>query len=44
MYESKGKSKEVSYICLEIAQGGELFDFIACSGKFSEEYARYFFK
>jgi len=43
-YESKGKSKEVSYIALEIAQGGELFDFIACSGKFPEEIARYFFK
>jgi len=44
MYESKGKSKEVSYIALELAQGGELFDYIACSGKFSEPLARYYFK
>lgn len=29
---------------LEIAQGGELFDFIANSGKFTEPEARYFFK
>jgi hypothetical protein len=43
MYESQGKGKEVSYIVLEMAQGGELFDYIACSGRFSEELARYFF-
>jgi len=29
---------------LEIAQGGELFDFIALSGNFDEPTARYYFK
>lgn len=43
-YESKGRSKPVSYIAVEIAQGGELFDFIANSGAFDESIARYFFK
>lgn len=42
--KESGKSRTVSYIVLEIAQGGELFDFIANSGKFSEPEARYFFK
>ena len=43
----KGKGKqadEVNYIALEIAQGGELFDFIAMSGRFPEPLARHFFK
>jgi serine/threonine protein kinase len=43
-YESKGKSKDVSYIVLELAAGGELFDFIANYGAFDESLARYFFK
>jgi len=43
--KSSGKpSKTVSYIVLELAQGGELFDFIANSGSFSEPEARFFFK
>ena len=42
--KSSGKSKTVSYIVLEIALGGELFDFVAISGRFSEPLARYFFK
>jgi len=43
-YESKGKSKDVTYIALEICQGGELFDYIASSGSFDESIARYYFK
>ena len=39
-----GTSKVVSYIVMENAQGGELFDFIANSGQFTEAEARYFFK
>ena len=39
----KNKSKNVFYIALELAKGGELFDFIAIGGLFSEEMARYFF-
>jgi len=42
--KDNGVDKEVSYIVLELAQGGELFDFIANSGKFSEKVARYYFK
>jgi serine/threonine protein kinase len=34
----------VSYMVMENAQGGELFDFIANSGTFTEAEARYFFK
>jgi serine/threonine protein kinase len=44
LYESKGRSKNVSYIALELAQGGELFDFIANSGAFNENLARYYFR
>jgi len=29
---------------LEIAEGGEIFDFVAETGAFSEREARYFFK
>lgn len=42
--KKNGKSKEVLYIALELAQAGELFDFISISGEFSEQLARYFFK
>ena len=42
--KADGKQKQVSYIVLELAQGGELFDFIANSGAFSEGDARYYFK
>ena len=38
-----GKEKEVDYIVLEICGGGEIFDFVAVSGAFTEDQARYFF-
>ena len=41
--ESKGKKNEVYVIALEVASGGELFDFISMTGAFSENVARYFF-
>ena len=41
--DKKGKSKTVNYIVLELVQGGELFDFVANSGRFTEEVARYYF-
>lgn len=45
VYEkSSGKKKTVSYIVLELATGGELFDFIAISGRFEEPTARFYFK
>lgn len=34
----------MTYIVLELASGGELFDFIANSGRFEEPIARYYFK
>lgn len=37
-------TKEMDYIILELGLGGELFDYIAISGGFSEKFARYFFK
>lgn len=39
-----GKKVKVSYIVLEFAPAGELFDFIANSGPFNEDEARYYFK
>ena len=42
--KNSGKQVKVSYIVLEIALGGELFDFIANSGPFQEDEARYYFK
>lgn len=43
-YVKPSGTKSVSYIALEIAEKGELFDFIANTGSFSEEVARYYFK
>lgn len=34
----------MDYMILELGLGGELFDYIAISGGFSEKFARYFFK
>ena len=46
MYEKPNgkKSREVTYIVLELASGGEVFDFVANSGRFEEPIARYYFK
>lgn len=38
------KARQVSFIALELAEGGELFDFVANTGRFSEAVARYYFK
>ena len=38
-----GTVTNVSYIALEYAESGELFDYISETGKFSECEARYFF-
>ena len=40
---SSGKHKQALYIVLELAKGGELFDFISNSGAFCEYEARYYF-
>lgn len=44
IYKKEKGEREVSYIVLELALGGELFDYIANSGRFEEPLARYFFK
>lgn len=38
-----GAELEVNYIALEFAEGGELFEYIAETGKFSEKEARFYF-
>jgi serine/threonine protein kinase len=43
--EKKDGAKEsVIYIVLELATGGELFDFVAMTGRFSDKICRYYFK
>jgi serine/threonine protein kinase len=39
-----GTTKTVFYIVLELASGGELFDFVAQTGAFREDVARYYFR
>lgn len=41
--KANGVKTPVFYLALELANGGELFDFIAQTGKFSEDVARYYF-
>lgn len=38
-----GKKLNVAYTALEYAENGELFDYVAETGKFSEKEARYYF-
>ena len=40
--QPSGKAKKCSYIVLELAAGGEIFDFVAETGCFSEEVCRYY--
>jgi len=42
--KKNGDKVDVIYIVLELAPGGELFDYVAISGKFSEPIARFYFK
>ena len=42
--KADGRQRKVFYIVLELAAGGELFDFVANSGRFKENVARYYFK
>jgi len=44
VYEKhNGYKKQMAYIVFELAVGGELYNFIAETGKFSEPVARYYF-
>lgn len=38
------ETKGVVYLVLELAVGGEMFDFVALGGRFSEQTARYYFR
>ena len=42
--KASGKVSEKKFLALELAEGGELFDFVAISGRFPEPLARYYFK
>ena len=45
LYKKQGKEDlKKFYIALEIAKGGELFDYIAHTGPLSEPMCRYYFK
>lgn len=39
-----GKSKQSAFLALELCDGGELFDFLAETGNFSEKVSLYYFK
>lgn len=41
--KANGMKSDVFYLALELAGGGELFDFIAQTGRFTEDVARYYF-
>lgn len=41
--KTDGSKIVINYMALELAKGGEIFDFIAESGRFSEKVARYYF-
>lgn len=43
LIKPNGETKDIFYLALELAPNGELFDFIAQTGAFSEEFARYYF-
>lgn len=44
MIKKSGEQVQVAYIVQELISGGELFDYVANSGPFSEPIARYYFK
>lgn len=42
--KQNGIKKAVIYIVLELATGGELFDYVATTGRFEERIARFYFR
>ena len=44
MKNDNGKQKSVIYVVLELAPGGEMFDFLMETGKFGEKLARFYFR
>lgn len=43
MIDEDGSKSQVNFLIMEVAEGGELFDWIAHGGKFEEDLARYYF-
>lgn len=43
-YIKPSGNRTVSFIALELAEAGELFDFISNTGRFSEKVTRHYFK
>ena len=43
-YMKPSGNRTVSFIALELAEAGELFDFVANTGRFTEKVSRYYFK
>jgi serine/threonine protein kinase len=41
---SDGHKEPVIYIVLELATGGELFDYVATTGRFNEQISRFYFR
>ena len=42
--KTDGSVRTVAYAVVELAQGGEIFDYVAETGRFSEKVSRYFFR
>lgn len=42
--KSNGSKEAVIYIVIELARGGELFDYVATTGRFSEKISRFYFQ
>lgn len=42
--KASGDKEPVIYIILELATGGELFDYVSTTGRFSEPIARFYFR
>ena len=42
--KANGDKEHVIYIVLELATGGELFDYVATTGRFNEPIARFYFR
>ena len=42
--KANGEKEHVIYIVLELATGGELFDYVATTGRFNEPIARFYFR
>ena len=43
LIKANGKEVDVAYLAMDAVTGGELFDFVANTGAFSEPECRYFF-